>query len=346
MIFVVVAGLQGESEGRACQPPGALWTRRRRSAPRDRRLPNRDAGLAVLRELGPVTAYRRIEIEVTAFGEDRQAERGALSHQAGLLGTASGLTTGDFCSRRAAEKLARERPVWLPGSAFGYHRRTLGAIMEELALRITGITLQDFCEAEGRNPRGIDMFIGLPVDQEPRFVPTRYATGPSRPESGPSVGLGPGSLFALALGHEERIPPKIPELRRYGPVANGGVGSARGLARVYACVLDAVVGPRLINSDTVAAFAQQQVFGTCLMTRQVTGFGIVFERPGPDQAYGSYQALGHRGANGSLGFCDPVFGVAFGFVRQPGIIGGFAPEAMSLAATVRACAKQAAARRA
>ena len=31
---------------------------------------------------------------------------------------------------------------------------------------------------------------------------------------------------------------------------------------------------------------------------------------------------------------------------QPGIIGGFAPEAMSLAATVRACAKQAAARRA
>ena len=39
-------------------------------------LPNCDAGLAVLRELGPVTAYRRIEIEFTAFGEDRQAERG------------------------------------------------------------------------------------------------------------------------------------------------------------------------------------------------------------------------------------------------------------------------------
>jgi hypothetical protein len=38
MIFVVISGLQGESEGRACRPPGALWTRRRRSAPRDRRL--------------------------------------------------------------------------------------------------------------------------------------------------------------------------------------------------------------------------------------------------------------------------------------------------------------------
>ena len=232
--------------------------------------------LAILAERGELdldATVSRCWPEFARNGKASITVRQAPSHQAGLLGTASGLTTADFCSRRAAEKLARERPVWLPGSAFGYHRRTLGAIMEELALRITGITLQDFYEAEVRNPRSIDNFIGLPVDQEPRFVPTRYATGPSRPESGPSVGLGPGSLFALALGHEERIPPNIPELRRYGPVANGGVGSARGLARVYACVLDDVAGPRLVNSDTVAAFAQQQVFGTCLVTRQVTGFG-------------------------------------------------------------------------
>ena len=149
--------------------------------------------LAILAERGELdldATVSRCWPEFARNGKASITVRQAPSHQAGLLGTASGLTTADFCSRRAAEKLARERPVWLPGSAFGYHRRTLGAIMEELALRITGITLQDFYEAEVRNPRSIDMFIGLPVDQEPRFVPTRYATGPSRPESGPRSGSG------------------------------------------------------------------------------------------------------------------------------------------------------------
>ena len=235
MIFVVVVGLQGESEGRACRPPGALWTR--------------DHASGFLRGRGK---------EPSQYRYVHRTSRGSRAS----------VRPDPICDRSVATRVRPE------------------------------------CRARARQP-----------------VRARTRT------RGEDTAQYPGAAEVRSCRKRRR---------RQRPA----------LARVYACVLDDVAGPRLVNSDTVAAFAQQQVFGTCLVTRQFTGFGIVFERPGPDHAYGSYQALGHRGANGSLGFCDPMFGVAFGFVRQPGIIGGFAPEAMSLAATVRACATQAAAWRA
>ncbi|WP_432973639.1 serine hydrolase domain-containing protein [Dactylosporangium sp. CA-233914] len=272
--------------------------------------------------------------EFGRHGKQDISVRQLLSHQAGLLGTADGLSTEDFCSRRAAELLADERPVWRPGSGFGYHRRTIGALMEELTLRATGRTLQELYAAEIRDPREVDFYLGLPASEEHRFVPTRYAPAPHvMPPAG-----HPGSLWALALGKEDRIPPNIERLRRYGPVANGGVGSARGLARAYACATEDVGGERLLTPQTVATFAQQQVFGTCLVTQRRSGYGIVFERPHPDDAYASFQALGHRGANGSLGYADPMFRVAVGFVRQPGVVGGMAPEVRTLTTLIRECA--------
>jgi len=76
--------------------------------------------------------------EFGARGKATILIRELLSHQAGLINVDGGLETADILdSRRAAPKLAGQRPYWRPGTAFGYHGLTIGTFMEELVLART-----------------------------------------------------------------------------------------------------------------------------------------------------------------------------------------------------------------
>ena len=54
--------------------------------------------------------------------------------------------------------------------------------MEELCRRVTGMTLQELYDERIRRPWGIDFFLGLPEDQEPRTA--RCSTTLTRPSRG------------------------------------------------------------------------------------------------------------------------------------------------------------------
>jgi CubicO group peptidase (beta-lactamase class C family) len=288
--------------------------------------------------------------EFGANGKARVLVRELLSHQAGLINVDAGLETADILdSRRAAPKLAAQRPYWRPGSSFGYHGLTIGSFMEELARRITGRTLQELYESTVRAPRDIDFWLALPQSQEDRFEAVRPAQPTAEQlEMISASQMSPDGLGALMFnGVNSLVPPNLGpyspnrrEVRAAGPAAVGGIGSARGLAQVYAAAIG-LTGDALLDFDTLAAMGQQQVWGVDRVLNFPASFGVVFMKPHPGCDFGSYQAFGHDGAGGALGYADPLYGISFGYIPlQMQVPGGADARAIHLSQTVRAAVRQ------
>jgi len=128
-------------------------------------------------------------------------------------------------------------------------------------------------------------------------------------------------------------------IRRAGPAAIGGVGSARGLARLYADALPGSADP-IASPDTFALMAQQQVWGQDRTLDCPNSFGIVFMLPQPRMPFGGLAAFGHDGAGGALAFADPSTEIAFGYIPVPmQYPGGADHRALALARLARQCAR-------
>jgi CubicO group peptidase (beta-lactamase class C family) len=230
--------------------------------------------------------------EFSAYGKSAILVRELMSHQAGLVNVDGGLDDADILdSNRAAPKRAEQRPFWRPGTAFGYHGLTIGTFMEELVRRITGQSLQEPYEATVRAPRAIDFWLGLPPSKEDRFEALRTARPtPERPAMMSQSPMSPDGLGALMFnGVNNIVPPNLGpyspnlrEVRAAGPAALGGIGSARGLAQVYAAAIG-LTGEALLDPDTLAAMGLQQVWGVDRVLNFPTAFGVVFHEASPRQ---------------------------------------------------------------
>ena len=272
--------------------------------------------------------------EFGAHGKDTVTVRQALSHQAGVPGIRGGLPLADFPTAEGGRRLAAEVPLWRPGTAFGYHALTIGILMEELCRRVTGRSLQELFDERIRRPHGVDFFLGLPEDQEPRYVDVPYDEEP------------PADPFSLA-GITSNAPvstimelPNHRTIRAGGMSSAGGVGSADGLARLYAAALTGVdAGAAFLTPATVDAMAQEQVWGLDRCSAQSNAFAVVFMKPQPERDFGSALAFGHEGANAALGYADPAYGIGFGYIPHRAEEGRTNGRAQRLSAAVRkACA--------
>lgn len=269
--------------------------------------------------------------EYAAAGKETTTVRQALSHQAGALGVPGGFTLEEYNnSELAAARLAAAPPAWRPGVAFSYHGLTIGVLMEELVRRITSKTLQQVYEEWVRAPFGLDFYLGLPEAEEPRYRDVL------KPAAGPLPFVDPFGYAGLAFnstGGFEREDGTAGELldlpnhrgvRAGGNTSAGGVANARGLARLYAAVSTGVVyddGTRtdpLLTTETLRVMTEDQVFGPDRADGAAKAFAIGFMKPSPDKAFGSVWAFGHDGANGSFGWADPAYGLAFGYVPLRG----------------------------
>ncbi len=290
--------------------------------------------------------------EFAAGGKDQITVRELLSHQAGLVSVDGGLTVDEILdSRRGAARLAAQRPSWRPGSMFGYHGVTLGIFVEELVRRIAGLSLQQLFETEIRAPRGVDFYLGLPGSEERRYVPLRERPAPGREQpaplrerpapagtSAPPIEDGLESLFyrtPTRSGGGSGFGPADRDVRAVGPAAVGGVGSARGLARLYAAA-QGFIGEPLLDEPTIGAMSQTQVFGHDRILLQEMSFGIVFQTPHPRVQFASHRAFGHDGAGGALAFADPLYELSFGYIPNPLVVpGGADRRAIELSALAR-----------
>lgn len=271
--------------------------------------------------------------EFGTHGKGMLTVRQALSHQAGLPGITGGFALEEFTTPEAARRLAAAAPLWRPGRTFGYHALTIGILMEELCRRVAGAPLQELFDERLRRPFGVDFFLGLPAEEEPRFRPVLYTEDPGTEWLDP---LGHAGLNSNAPVSGIMELPNHRVIRAGGMSSAGGVGSAAGLARLYAAATTGVDGrPGFLAPATIGRMAEEQVWGLDRSSGQDNAFAVVFMKPQPGRDFGSHLAFGHEGANAALGFADPAYGIGFGYVPRRSEEGRTGGRAHRLSAAVR-----------
>ncbi|GAA2036681.1 serine hydrolase domain-containing protein [Agromyces tropicus] len=299
--------------------------------------------IAMLLDRGLLVADRRVRAywpEFATAGKGDVTVRQLLSHRAGLPLVERRLTLEDLVdSRPAAAAIAAQRPLWRPGSAFGYHAVTIGILMEELVRRVTGTTLQEVYETTIRRPLDADFHLGLPETKDRRYIPVRDME-PTDEQAAEIAARPPADAIAEAVfdnfaAPDDRSPDGTstnnPAMRRAGFAGIGGVGSAAGLSLLYSAALpDGAM--RIAEPGVFAEMAEQHSWGTDRVLGIPNRFGMVFMLPRPRMPYGGPGAFGHDGAGGALGFADPSSGLAFGYVPSPmQYPGGADPRSVELA---------------
>nr|QEO73829.1 beta-lactamase [uncultured bacterium] len=282
--------------------------------------------------------------EFAAEGKQDITLRELLSHRAGVVGADAGFSLEELADDRLiAARLAGQRPYWRPGAAFGYHAWVIGALTGEVVRRVTGRSIQELFEERVRAPYGLDFYLGLPEELEPRFATTlpMLPTPEQQAEIDAQVS-GVESLGGIAFNEHRADAPELWAFpnqriaRAQGQASAGGVASARGLAGMYAAATTGLNGRSpLLKPDTMAEFAQIQSIGYDLVSRVHKAFGLGFSAVVEVYPFLGQGAFGHSGAAGSQALADPRSGLAYGYNRRRyAYPGGAAPENDGL---LRAC---------
>lgn len=258
-----------------------------------------------------------------------------LTHSVGLPSVGDPLPEGAIYDWEVmTEALAKQAPLWEPGTTHGYHGLTFGWLVGEVVKRISGKSLGTFFRDEVALPLGLDTHIGLAPEHDGR-VATMYAFEPD-PQMAAEMKQRREEMQATMLPAvvetqgNVTIPPG-PEghnseawRRAEIPAANAH-SDARSLARVYGALSRGgeVDGVRVLESETIERAIEQQVGGRDESLGMETRFSLGFwlsrdggMGPGP-------QSFGHPGAGGSVGFADPDAKVGFGYVMnqmKPGLL--------------------------
>jgi CubicO group peptidase (beta-lactamase class C family) len=263
--------------------------------------------------------------EFAAAGKADIPVRMLLTHQAGLPVIDTPLTREQVLAvRPVVEALARQAPVWPPGTRHGYHALTYGWLLGELVRRVTGKSLGTYFREEIAAPLGLDFWIGLPAAVEPRVARLIPAPAPDPALVAQMAAVfGPDSLAgrALSLNGALAAPPgenvfNLPEVHESELPAVNGITTARSLARMYAACIGTVKGTRLFGKRTLDKALAIQSDGPDAVLTIHTTFGLGFMRTGPAIPLLTPDSFGHAGAGGSLGFGDFGAGVGFGYVMN------------------------------
>jgi CubicO group peptidase (beta-lactamase class C family) len=182
--------------------------------------------------------------------------------------------------------------------------------------RVSGRSLGRWFAEEIAAPLGLDLWIGFP----PELAARRADIMP--PDGGaPSIAelLGADSLTARVMNgpsglfNYDTMWNRDDVLAAEMPSSNG-VSTARALARLYAALIGAVDGRRVLRPETVARAVAVQSQGADRVLLLPTCFGLGYMRP-PMLAPGcGAQSFGHTGAGGSLAFADPEAGISVAYV--------------------------------
>ncbi|WUI04077.1 beta-lactamase family protein [Spirillospora sp. NBC_00431] len=285
--------------------------------------------------------------------------RHVFTHQAGLPAVDRWISLDDVEAwAPCVEALEAQRPYWKPGTAHGYHGLTIGWLLGEPIRRVSGLTPGAFVR-EHIAPRlstgaGLDLWIGLPEEEEHRVAPTVRVDLASPGGLGASTGderydemyrqcteLYLDAEFLDQYMHPDKRtaaffdrPLTIPQ-RAFGPTEVGkdmnsrrhhamelpsatGIASARSLARLAAALVGEVDGVRLLGEDIVAEAATTFSSGPDQVVLTDTAWGLGFSVPGGVlfPGHGTGRGFGHAGANGTLLYADLDADLAIGYLRN------------------------------
>ncbi len=274
------------------------------------------------------------------FGQAGKADipvRWLLSHRAGLPWVDGEMTLDQALDWGSViDALERQTPIWEPGTQHGYHATTFGWLVGEVVRRVSGMSLGAFVQEELSQPLGLDLWIGLPAEQNGRVAPLEVIEFPDDPNVAAMVDqfIGPETMLGRALfapgnawGEAKFGSFNLPEVWAAEVPAANAITDARSLAKLYAACVGDVPGPdgtprRLLSDSTIAQAVEPQTSGVdqVLMGMDLQ-YGLGFNLPNEMLELGGHRSFGHYGAGGSVGFADPDHGLGFGYVMNKMTLG-------------------------
>ncbi len=286
--------------------------------------------------------------ELAAEGKDAIQVRHLLTHTAGLPGVTTPLTFEQLIDDElVARLLAAQAPTSAPGEVIAYHALTFGWLCGELVRRVDGRSVGRFVREEIAEPLGVDAWIGLPGEHEPRVAVleatdafgSEYPDLPADPATIDDprmrvlwsvIGNPPQTILNVATANTRAW--RAAEI----PGANG-VATARGMARLYACLARGgeLDGVRLLSPETVADAGRLQREGHDPYRDEPIIYGLGFHLQEYDGALGSEaDAFGHGGAGGSIHGCWPRLRTGYSYTTNLLDGGGPNPRTVTLVAAL------------
>ena len=266
--------------------------------------------------------------EFAAAGKARVTIAQVLSHQAGLAVLSTPVPVEDHAAVVAA--LVAETPHWPPGSAHGYHPRTMGFLADELVRRIAGVTLGEYWRRDLAGPCGWSFWIGMNDAHKEGVAPILAARSLPPSDDGFYREMGrAGSFtqraFTSPRGLHSVSAMNTPDARTASLPAFGGIGTAHGLGAFYS---ELATGD-LFQQPMKAAMETTLVDGPDRVLLMPTAFSAGFMKDPAGKARRTFgpssRAFGQPGAGGSLAFADPENGMSFAYVMnqmEPGVMPG------------------------
>lgn len=249
-----------------------------------------------------------------------------LSHQAGLCALDEVVEVTDYAA--VVRALEKQKPLWPPGTAHGYHARTFGFLVQELLRRIGSRSVAEYWRASFAEPLQLDIWIGLPAELNAR-VATIYAAKANSAEAPDAFyralatsGTLARRTFSSPRGLQSISAMNLPENRAREFVSFGGIGSAASLGKFYAMLANGgtLQGRRFFSDKTLAEMSTTLASGIDRVFGIPTAFSAGFMKDPPQRKpriFGPSQlAFGHPGAGGSHAFADPENNLAFAYVMN------------------------------
>ena len=257
--------------------------------------------------------------EFAARGKGGATLRHALCHRAAVPAIREPLTNEDLWDwDTMAAALAATAPWWEPGTRHAYHTNTYGHLIGEVVRRVTGESCGSRFAALA-DQLGADVVVGVPPAEQYRCAEVLFdAFGP--PPTPDDLEALEGDTRMEMLSYFN--PPGFSSMGVVNTAAwrgaevpsTNGHGSARGVARLYAALLEP---GRVLSPDVLAEAASPQSTGYCPILHEDVTFGLGFKPTVPRRPFGPNQgSFGHFGTGGAVGFADPVGAVAFGYVMN------------------------------
>lgn len=231
-------------------------------------------------------------------------------------------------------KLAKQKPFYIPGSAQSYHAITFGFLVGEVVRRVDGRSLGKYFKENIGDPCNIDFIFGLDDKdiqrtadivmskiRSPFLIKALFNTPtwliPKRIK--PVINLINKSDFKKAFFNTETEKNSVnsEEWKKAEIPAANGFGSAKGISKFYSSLIDDS-GEPILSKKTLDYATQFHSSGpdTVLLNLPIK-FGLGFMMENPYSPLGQNPDLfGHSGVGGSVGFADRKRKIGFGFTKN------------------------------
>ena len=284
--------------------------------------------LHVLQEHNIDIAQRVAEFwpEFAQAGKENITLAQLLSHQAGLCALDRQVDVLDYAA--VIDALEKQKPLWPPGTAHGYHARTFGFLLDELVRRIADKTISDYLREKFAEPLKLDLWIGLPEKENSRaatIYPAKAGKTPAPAKFYADLAT-PGTLarkaFTSPYGLNAVSAMNDPANRAQPNVSFGGFATANSLATFYAMLSNGgeLAGRRFFTSETLKWMTTTLTDGMDRVFQIPTAFSAGFMKEATESSKKifarSRSSFGHPGAGGSHAFADPENGIAFAYVMN------------------------------